>query len=304
MKKVKIKRKKHRRSQGLLFFFILSLFSFLLACSRNAPPPASPVAPLPPAADAGGTAGMVRIPGGTFMMGCVEGDAQCAPDEKPAHRVTVNPFWMDEHPVTAAEYAPCVRAKVCPPEKVSDDATWGRFYNGGKPDRANHPLNGMDWGVADDYCRWRGKRLPTEAEYEFAMRGGSAGNKYPWGNSETPPPGFGNYADESVKRLFADWKVFAGYDDGYAGTSPVCTFAKNPYGLCDISGNLWEWCADWYDPNYYQSSPSDNPKGPETGTERVLRGGSWDTNPARDRSSCRAGPGYWVIYVGFRCARD
>jgi formylglycine-generating enzyme required for sulfatase activity len=182
---------------------------------------------------------MVRLPGGTFMMGCVDGDSQCGNDEKPAHRVNLDSFYLDVHEVTVAEYAQCVNAGVCKPALIADNE-YDEFYNWNKPGRKNHPVNGVDWNDAHTYCQWRGKRLPTEAEFEYALRGGSQGYIYPWGNNNTPPRGYGNYPDESAHRSFSDWSYFAGYDDGYVGTAPVCSFTRNPYGLCDISGNVWE----------------------------------------------------------------
>jgi formylglycine-generating enzyme required for sulfatase activity len=270
---------------------------------------AAPAVAEAPVVGSGDTLSMVKIPGGTFTMGCVSGD-RCGDDEKPAHRVTVNSYWMDEHLVTAREFEKCVSAGVCQAAATSGAEADRPFYNWGKSDRADHPINGVDWNAANAYCSWQGKRLPTEAEYEFALRGGSEGNRYPWGNSETPPPGYGNYADESRHRHlphhFDYFHFFRGYDDGYVGTSPVCTFARNSYGLCDISGNVWEWCADWYDKDYYRSSPSRNPKGPSLGEARVMRGGSWDSDPREDHASGRyhLKPTDRCCRFGFRCVRD
>ncbi len=258
---------------------------------------------------------MVYIKGGAFWMGCASKDKKCLADEKPRHEVTVDPFWLDVHEVTVEQYSLCVRAYACrePRTRRPANVNWDKdvefAYNGLKPDRRDHPVNGVAWEDADGYCRWVGKRLPTEAEFEFALRGGKDDAVYPWGDSKTPPNEFANYADEKARERFPEWKdswIFPDYDDGYAATAPVCGYARNEYGLCDISGNLWEWCADYYQEDCYALSPSDNPKGPSTGPCRVLRGGGWDSGPSGARASIRGGdgPGNWHVYRGFRCAKD
>ncbi len=208
--------------------------------------------------EAGGTAvpgsgpheGMVLIPGGTFWMGCVPGDGECFGDEKPRHQVTVSPFWMDTHEVTVAQYEECVNAGVC---KVPFVDEGGEYYNWGRPGRRNHPVNGVDWSDAVGYCEWRGKRLPTEAEWEYAARGGKEGEV-----------------------RYGQLDSVAWYEGNSGGrTHPVGQKLPNGYGLYDMLGNVWEWCWDWYDDGYYGRSPSRDPRGPESGTSRVLRGGSW-----------------------------
>jgi formylglycine-generating enzyme required for sulfatase activity len=148
--------------------------------------------------------------------------------------------------------------------------------------------------------------LPTEAEFEFALRGGNneTGVTFPWGNATLPSPMYGNYGDEAAGRMFNGWTIFNGYDDGYATTSPVCAFQRNPYGLCDISGNCWEWCSDWYAADYYQNSPPNNPPGPPSGQSHVWRGGGWDSKPrgARVYTRMSGSPGWGSI--GFRCVKD
>ena len=276
-----------------------------LACSQNhSRGPAGP-SNSPAASSARAEDGMVLLPGGSFIMGCVDGDSQCSNDEKPAHRVNLDSFYLDEHEVTVAEYARCVSAGVCKPAQVRDDE-YREFYNLNNVDRENHPANGVDWNEANAYCSWRQKRLPTEAEFEYALRGKDQGRIYPWGNNATPPARFGNYADETAHRRFSSWSYFAGYDDGHLGTSPVCSFQRNPYDLCDISGNVWEWTADWYDSNYDQSTPSNNPTEPASGTTRVFRGGGWGNDSWGVRASERFGvaPGVWASFLGFRCSRD
>jgi formylglycine-generating enzyme required for sulfatase activity len=248
---------------------------------------------------------MVHVPGGTFMMGCVDGDTQCDNNEKPRHQVMLSSFYLDIHEVTAAEYAQCVNAGAC--TSPGTDDFWAEFYNWNKPGRENHPVNGVRWYNADTYCRWQNKRLPTEAEFEYALRGGNDGYVYPWGNNRTPPARFGNYGDESLHRRFPSIPYFAGYDDGYVGTSPVCKFARNAYGLCDMSGNVREWVSDWDDDNYYQSSPNHDPQGPSSGLFRVFRGVGWKlVDPGYVRVSYRGpgGPYDQDSDLGFRCARN
>lgn len=257
-------------------------------------------------------AGMVRLPGGAFVMGCVDADTECLDWEKPAHRVVLSPFWMDIHPVTVAEYAECVREGSCgkPEPALLGGPVAASVRNWRKISRRNHPVTEINWQDAATYCRWKNKRLPTEAEYEYALRGGRTGDIYPWGAAEIPPAGAGNYADESYKKRFPSGnpeEVFEGYDDRFAATSPVCEFAPNRFGLCDISGNVEEWCADWYGDNYYAESPDRNPRGPSAGERRIQRGASWTDSRRSARLSSRgvgAPPKLGSVSVGFRCVRD
>jgi formylglycine-generating enzyme required for sulfatase activity len=217
---------------------------------------------------------------------------------------------MDVHEVTVAEYKQCVQAGVCKtPAKESDSTSTDKFaYNWGKSSQGNHPINGVDWNDANSYCNWKGKRLPTEAEFERALRGGSDGQIYPWGNSKNPPAQYGNYADATYSSRFPkDKAVFPkSYNDGYVGTSPVCSMKRNAYGLCDISGNVWEWNQDWHDKGWYSNMPERNPINSQNNSDRVLRGGSWVNSPRFVRASFRGStePSYRYFKVGFRCSRD
>ncbi len=200
---------------------------------------------------------MVLISDGEFMMGCNEAvDNNCLEIEKPYHRVYLNNYYIDKHEVTVAEYQGCVNAGGC------NEPNTGKYCNWGQSGREDHPINCVNWNQAQTYCRWAGKRLPTEAEWEKAARG-TDGRKYPWGN-ETATFQYAVMSD-------------GGDGCGRNSTWPVCSKPQgnSPYGLCDMAGNVVEWVEDWYEGNYYQGSAANNPTGPSTGKDRVLRGGSW-----------------------------
>ncbi len=217
-------------------------------------------------ADAPPPVGLVRLPGGTFAMGCSPGDAECYDDEKPAHEVTVSPFWLDATAVTQAAFQAMMGAN---PSHFSGCPTC--------------PVDSVTWDEARSYCEKSGKRLPTEAEWEFAARGGKTAARY--GDLDA----IAWCAENSDNK-----------------THPVGQKKPNGYGLYDMLGNVWEWCADWYDERYYASSPAVNPKGPSSGKRRVLRGDSWRTPAAATRASDRFWDSPDVRYYsfGFRCARD
>ncbi len=308
--------------------------------------------------------GMVWIPGGEFMMGT---DSDLGwPDEKPAHRVRVDGFWMDEHEVTNAEFRKFVDAtgyittaekpvdweelkKQVPPgtpkppdEKLqpgslvftptagpvplNDYSQWWKWTSGANwqhPEgpgsnlegRENHPVVQVSWDDAVAYCKWAGKRLPTEAEWEFAARGGLDAKPYVWGD-QAP----------SEKQIFANiWQGKFPYQnskaDGFERTAPVKSFAPNGFGLYDMAGNVWEWCSDWYDVSLYRKRAGQgvivNPTGPEHSynpdqpfsAQRVQRGGSFlccDQYCSRYRPSARQGstPDSGMSHVGFRCVKS
>jgi len=236
---------------------------------------------------------MVKIPAGGFKMGSTE-----IGSEKPVHEVTLSDYCIDKHPVTNGQYR-----KFC-------DAT-GRDYPpdpvfSGMPDyfteNPDYPVVRVSWDDARAYCEWAGKRLPTEAEWEKAARG-QDGRKYPWGNTE-PEGSQCNFADKRSGLDWADKKV----DDGFVRTSPVKQYpaGASPYGVMDMAGNVWEWCNDWYAGDYYKASPAETPKGPDSGSCRVLRGGSWLDEPVNLRCAFRIGcvPSRRFDSVGFRCAVD
>jgi formylglycine-generating enzyme required for sulfatase activity len=260
--------------------------------------------------------GMVHIEGGTFLMGSRGGPAY----EGPVHEVEVDAFWMDRHEVTVAEFARFVAAtghttdaeafgwsgvfdvKTGAWEKV-DGADWRHPEGPGSGAADDEPVCQVSWRDAAAYARWAGKRLPTEAEWEFAARGGLSGKTYAWGDDLRPGG-----------RPVANWwqGVFPGRDTGedtFRGRAPVGSFPPNGYGLSDVAGNVWEWCADWYADDYYHTSPRKNPKGPEAGTERALRGGSWMCaenfcSNYRVAARSHATPDSGLNNLGFRCAGD
>jgi formylglycine-generating enzyme len=171
--------------------------------------------------------------------------------------------------------------------------------------REKHPVVSVSWEDAQAYCRWTGKRLPTEAEFEYATRAGTE-TKYWWGNGHPSSRQVANIGDESAKRQYSDWTIMTEYDDGYVRTAPVGSFEANPFGLHDMTGNVWEWTADRYDELYYGSSPRKNPQGPSKGDSRVTCGGSWNDAPDDVRSAGRGKriPTNRGGRVGFRCAQD
>ena len=250
--------------------------------------------PVPPSQNSGGgevTASspeMVSIPAGEFIMGCNDSvDNACSYNEKQYHRVYLNAYSIDKYEVTVDEYAKCVKARKCQEPNSSQYCNWG------KPDRGNHPVNCMDWGGADAYCQWAGKRLPTEAEWEKAARG-TVRRVYPWGNEPAT-------CDNAVMSL-------GGPGCGRNSTWPVGSKPNDisPYGVMDMAGNVWEWVQDWYSESYYRISPPNNPTGPVSGQWRVLRGGSWLNNSSHFlRTSERLWdlPGARNLNYGFRCSR-
>jgi len=195
---------------------------------------------------------MVSIPSGCFNMG--DSFAEGWPDELPVHHVCLPGFEMDIHEITNAEYAECVADGGCTPPL--NMGSYSRLTYYGDPAFDDYPVIWMEWVQIDEFCTWAGKRLPTEAEWEYAARGGLAGKRYPWGNWI--------------------WRWFANYDMTVGDTSKVESYAPNGYGLFDMAGNVWEWVADWYKENYYTVSPTNDPTGPPSGEQHVMRGGSWD----------------------------
>ena len=253
--------------------------------------------------------GMSLIPAGPFQMGSATGDV----NEAPIHTVELDAFYMDQHEVTNAEYQAFVSATGHPaPRGIGYTAVYELLKHDYEPwedpgfNHPNQPVTTVTWFDADAYCKWAGKRLPTEAEWEKAARGGLEGARYPWGDAE-PDHTTANFADSQTEFEWRNPNV----DDGYLFTAPVGTFQPNGYGLFDMAGNVWEWCADWYSVTYYSESedverPRRNPKGPDTGERRVLRGGTWyrDDHTLRNAERVSDFPDNSLNVVGFRCAMD
>ncbi|HSN03764.1 MAG TPA: SUMF1/EgtB/PvdO family nonheme iron enzyme [Nitrospira sp.] len=223
---------------------------------------------------------MVLIPAGEFLMGSEDGLA----DSRPMHRVYVSAYWFDKYAVTNRRYRQCVEAGACPfpKDRSSYDDTA----------RGDHPVTNVTWSQARGYCRWLGRRLPTEAEWEKAARG-TDGRLYPWGNSDEVFKARAKTVDQQLMKT---------------GTDPVGTmdFAVSPYGVADLVGNVSEWVNDWYAEDYYRSAPARDPQGPVRGSFRVLRGGDSGDRSLELRASYRGWDDmtYWGPSLGFRCAED
>lgn len=236
---------------------------------------------------------MSLVPAGPFEMGSLNGDD----DEKPVHTITLDDFYIDQYEVTNSQYAICVDAGFCDPVTPPYAGTsYSRAIYYGSVEYADYPVLYASWYEAQRYCGWRGVRLPTEAEWEKAARGGLEGMNYPWGD-EAPLCEFG--ATNGAK--FDDGDVCNNTD-----TEQVGSYSANGYGLYDMAGNVWEWVSDFYDENYYENSPTNNPSGPEEGSYPVIRGGTWNNSADHIRVSDRLfnDPKSGSLTSGFRCARD
>jgi formylglycine-generating enzyme required for sulfatase activity len=266
--------------------------------------------------------GMIAVPGGTFKMGSPWSAIQKgeAGDDEIEHEVTLSPYCIDRTEVTVAAYAACAADK-CPPAPTTvawkgASADEVRFYspwcNGGKKDRDDHPINCVNWNMADTYCKWVSKALPTEAQWEFAARG-LTGHIYPWGD-EPPAPARLNACgtecrDEAAKAGRPGWITMYQEADSWPTTAPVGEVEgdTSAFGVRDMGGNVVEWVADVYAP--YALSLKNDPrrdKAPAADSPRVIRGGGWRSDVPRDvRAAFREGlvGDARFVSAGFRCAR-
>lgn len=283
----------------------------------------------------GSTNGMTLLPGGDFLMGTDFDGGFPADGEGPVRRVRVDSFWIDTTPVRNSDFARFVEATgyrteaeqfgwsfVFMGDLPSDDADllsvdgaeWWKRVEGADwrhpegpasnaDDRPDHPVVQVSWNDAQSYAAWAGKRLPTEAEWEYAARGGMEQKLYPWGDDLTP-----NGA-HLCNVWQGDFPHINTSEDGYAGTCPVKAFPPNGFGLYSVTGNTWEWCADWFDAVWHASAARQNPVGPPSGSSRVLKGGSYLCHRSycnRYRVAARSSntPDSATTNISFRCVRD
>jgi formylglycine-generating enzyme required for sulfatase activity len=283
------------------------------------------------------TRGMAALPGGEFVMGTDEGTGHPEDGEGPARRVVLRPFWLDVCAVTNAQFLRFVKASGYVTEaeryrwsfvfhsfvspriaqsvtKTPLDTPWWSIVERADwrrpegPDssihrRMEHPVVHVSWNDAAAYSEWATKRLPSEAEWEFAARGGLLQETYPWGNELTPQ---GEHRCNIWQGVFPDHNS---REDGHTGTCPVRTYPPNDFGLYNMVGNVWEWCSDWFSPSYPTEMVCDNPQGPQSGRHRSMRGGSYLCHQSycnRYRVAARGSntPDSSTGNLGFRCARD
>jgi len=252
---------------------------------------------------------MALVSAGSFEMGSDADDAlaECKKfrddcelswyeDEEPVHIVTLDDFYIDQYEVTNARYAECVEAGVCDPPSETSSYTRSSYYN--NADFANYPVIYVSWQDAQSYCQWRNARLPTEAEWEKAARGGLGGTLYPWGDVFDGT--LANYCDLNCTFDHKD----TDYNDAYEEAAPVGSYASTGYGLYDMSGNVWEWTQSLYQD--YPYDPADGREDLESSGTRVRRGGSWYLDPYFLRVADRDnyGPAYSTSDIGFRCVRS
>lgn len=288
--------------------------------------------------DAGSTSAMVLLGGGAFQMGAEDPEIWVADGEGPVHEVRLDPFWMDQTCVTNSAFAafiedtgyeteaerfgwsfvflnqiPKAHRKKAEPITVQGTPWWARVEKadwrkpGGPGTNIKklgaHPVVHVSWTDAAAFAKWAGKRLPTEAEWEFSARGGLDQQIYPWGDELTPDGKHrcniwqGNFPHEDTG------------EDGHTGTAPAKAFRANGHGLYQSVGNVWEWTADWFSPSWHKTAAPENPIGPESGAGRVIKGGSFLCHLSycnRYRNSARSQntPDSSTCHTGFRCAMD
>ena len=282
------------------------------------------------------TTGMTRLEGGSFLMGTVSSQGFPADGEGPVREVQLKPFLIDRYAVSNAQFAAFVEGTgyvteaerfgwsfvfhLLLPREIArrtkrplnmpwwcavEGACWRHPEGTGSnvADRRDHPAIHVSWNDAVAYCRWSGKRLPTEAEWEYSARGGLVQKVYPWGDTLAPD---GEHRCNIWQGRFPSENSAV---DGYVGTAPVDAYPPNGYGLYNVVGNTWEWCADWFSPGFHVNGPRDNPAGPPAGEVKVMRGGSYLCHASycnRYRVAARSSntPDSSTGNIGFRCAAD
>ena len=235
---------------------------------------------------------MIFIPASSFHMGVPHAARDGGRDEYPGHTVFLDPYYIDKYEVTNGRYLEFIKATGHRTPQHPTNPKRNLWHGGLMPESiVERPVINVDWFDANAYCTWAGKRLPTEAEWEKAARGGDD-RRFPWGNVEP-----------TDKHLNFNQKWI-----GERTLMPVGSYdaGKSPYGLYDVAGNVWEWVADWYDPLYYETSPPKNPKGPSTGTHKVIRSSGWqvETPQVRIFTRIKSDPNDRNESTGFRCAKD
>lgn len=276
----------------------------------------------------------VLLPAASFQMGDAHGEGYDADGELPVHQVRLSSFWIDRHCVTAQQFGRFVEATgyVSDAERYGSSAVfhlavaarrqdvigdfgmpWWLAVRGADwrhpfgllsswKDALDHPVVHVTHDDARAYCRWAGRDLPSEAEWEYAARGGLQGQRYPWGDELLPD---GRHHANIWQGVFP---TYNSGEDGFRATAPATAFVANGFGLHQMAGNVWEWCRDWFDAGYYAVSTTIDPTGPETGTERVMRGGSYLCHASycnRYRVAARSSntPGSSAGNIGFRTIR-
>ena len=289
-------------------------------------------------ASKGSTADMIKLDGGAFLMGTDSEQAFPQDGEGPVRTVVLDPFYIDRCAVTNAQFAEFVRDTGYQTE--SEKLGWSFVFQGHLPEdrrkdlvadtvpgvswwckvngaawshpegpdseiahRERYPVTHVSWNDASAYAVWAGKRLPTEAEWEFAARGGLEQKLFPWGDELTP------HAEHRCNVWQGEFPLVDLAEDGYAGLAPVDSFWPNEFGLYNITGNTWEWCSDYFHPSYHLTGARVNPVGPLRGQTRVMKGGSYLCHGSycnRYRVAARTSnePDSATTNIGFRCVRD
>ncbi len=234
---------------------------------------------------------LVFIPAGPFLRGSPVSDPESEANERPEGEVYLEAYWIDQTEVTNRMYSLCVLEGGCEPPQSESTLTRNAYYD--NLDYAEYPVVNVSWAQAENYCRWAGRRLPSEAEWEKAARG-PQGARYPWGDADpncdllnfgNPGPGQGACSSDTTR----------------VGSFPA---GASTYGALDMAGNVFEWVADWYRPDAYRLSQDSNPTGPESGETRVLRGGALNdaTGAVRAANRHQTHPENISYFIGFRCA--